>query len=140
MSRSSSIPRWAFFWAVAIGFPASLLGIFFFLGSASTGYEVLAYIAAVLWLPTALLAFAVRRSPLAPQVSALEAVVLYCLLQFAYYYLLALLVLRFRSWQVGKHYPLGHCQKCGYNLTGNVSGKCPECGEPCKRQSENLLE
>ncbi len=24
--------------------------------------------------------------------------------------------------------PPGHCQKCGYNLTGNVSGRCPECG------------
>ena len=24
--------------------------------------------------------------------------------------------------------PPGHCQKCGYNLTGNVSGVCPECG------------
>lgn len=24
----------------------------------------------------------------------------------------------------------GHCRKCGYNLTGNVSGRCPECGEP----------
>jgi hypothetical protein len=23
----------------------------------------------------------------------------------------------------------GHCQKCGYNLTGNVSGLCPECGK-----------
>ena len=22
----------------------------------------------------------------------------------------------------------GHCTKCGYNLTGNVSGVCPECG------------
>ena len=22
----------------------------------------------------------------------------------------------------------GHCSKCGYNLTGNVSGRCPECG------------
>jgi hypothetical protein len=22
----------------------------------------------------------------------------------------------------------GHCRKCGYNLTGNVSGRCPECG------------
>jgi hypothetical protein len=22
----------------------------------------------------------------------------------------------------------GHCQACGYNLTGNVSGRCPECG------------
>ena len=25
--------------------------------------------------------------------------------------------------------PVGHCQSCGYNLTGNVSGRCPECGE-----------
>ncbi len=24
----------------------------------------------------------------------------------------------------------GHCQKCGYNLTGNVSGRCPECAQP----------
>jgi hypothetical protein len=23
-----------------------------------------------------------------------------------------------------------HCEKCGYNLTGNVSGVCPECGTP----------
>jgi len=23
----------------------------------------------------------------------------------------------------------GHCIKCGYNLTGNVTGICPECGE-----------
>lgn len=22
------------------------------------------------------------------------------------------------------------CRKCGYNLTGNVSGRCPECGTP----------
>lgn len=25
--------------------------------------------------------------------------------------------------------PPGDCQKCGYNLTGNKSGVCPECGE-----------
>lgn len=24
----------------------------------------------------------------------------------------------------------GFCEKCGYNLSGNVSGICPECGEP----------
>ena len=24
--------------------------------------------------------------------------------------------------------PFGHCQRCGYDLTGNVSGTCPECG------------
>src|SRR5262249_38095215 len=25
----------------------------------------------------------------------------------------------------------GHCQNCGYNLTGNETGKCPECSAPC---------
>jgi hypothetical protein len=25
--------------------------------------------------------------------------------------------------------PAGHCRKCGYNLTGNLGGVCPECGE-----------
>ena len=24
----------------------------------------------------------------------------------------------------------GHCQACGYDMTGNTSGRCPECGEP----------
>jgi hypothetical protein len=32
-------------------------------------------------------------------------------------------------WLDRRHIPAGHCQKCGYNLTGNVSGACPECGE-----------
>ena len=26
-------------------------------------------------------------------------------------------------------YPPGHCQACGYNLTGNTSGAYPECGQ-----------
>jgi hypothetical protein len=28
-----------------------------------------------------------------------------------------------------RRFPRGHCQRCGYDLTGNVSGVCPECGE-----------
>ena len=32
------------------------------------------------------------------------------------------------AWNHWRHYPPGHCQVCGYNLTGNVSGICPECG------------
>jgi len=28
----------------------------------------------------------------------------------------------------------GLCLHCGYNLTGNVSGRCPECGTPCAPQ------
>ena len=36
-----------------------------------------------------------------------------------------LLVLRF----VPK-FPSGGCRRCGYDLTGNLSGTCPECGQP----------
>lgn len=25
------------------------------------------------------------------------------------------------------------CDKCGYDLTGNTSGKCPECGAPASK-------
>jgi hypothetical protein len=32
-------------------------------------------------------------------------------------------------WYAPVRIPPGHCRKCGYNLTGNVSGVCPECGE-----------
>jgi hypothetical protein len=33
-------------------------------------------------------------------------------------------------WQHRKRIMQGHCQACGYNLTGNTSGVCPECGTP----------
>jgi hypothetical protein len=32
-------------------------------------------------------------------------------------------------WSDRRPIPLGRCQNCGYDLTGNVSGRCPECGE-----------
>lgn len=32
-------------------------------------------------------------------------------------------------WLDRRRIPPGHCLKCGYDLTGNVSGVCPECGE-----------
>lgn len=31
--------------------------------------------------------------------------------------------------------PAGHCRSCGYNLSGNVSGICPECGKPVPASS-----
>lgn len=31
--------------------------------------------------------------------------------------------------------PPGHCQFCGYDLTGNVSGTCPECGSAVADQT-----
>ncbi len=32
-------------------------------------------------------------------------------------------------WLDRRRIPSGYCKKCGYDLTGNVSGVCPECGE-----------
>lgn len=29
-----------------------------------------------------------------------------------------------------QNYAPGHCRKCDYDLTGNRSGTCPECGTP----------
>jgi len=37
---------------------------------------------------------------------------------------------------IPKRIPPGYCQKCGYDLTGNVSGICPECGTPIKSEGE----
>ncbi len=31
-------------------------------------------------------------------------------------------------WRDRRRHAPGHCRKCGYDLTGNVSGRCPECG------------
>ncbi len=33
-------------------------------------------------------------------------------------------------WRRDKRIPKGHCQNCGYNLRGDVFGRCPECGKP----------
>lgn len=31
-----------------------------------------------------------------------------------------------------RRHPYGLCRNCGYDLTGNVSGICPECGTPAQ--------
>ncbi len=33
-------------------------------------------------------------------------------------------------WRDRRRIAPGHCRKCDYNLRGNVSGVCPECGTP----------
>jgi len=36
---------------------------------------------------------------------------------------------------IKKRNDFDRCQECGYNLTGNVSGVCPECGTPIEAES-----
>lgn len=31
-------------------------------------------------------------------------------------------------WQTRRRISEGHCRACGYDLRGNESGRCPECG------------
>lgn len=31
-------------------------------------------------------------------------------------------------WRDRRRFPVGYCNKCGYDLTGNTSSRCPECG------------
>jgi len=49
-----------------------------------------------------------------------------------WYLLVPIAVLTGRSVWRHRRRPLpGHCEQCRYDLTGNVSGVCPECGTPC---------
>ena len=41
-------------------------------------------------------------------------------------------------WWRDRRFPKGYCQTCGYDLTGDVSGVCPECGEKIVGQVEDL--
>jgi hypothetical protein len=34
--------------------------------------------------------------------------------------------------RVARRRAAGECLRCGYDLTGNVSGTCPECGTPAQ--------
>jgi hypothetical protein len=41
------------------------------------------------------------------------------------------------AWLRRRRAPIGPlCETCGYNLTGNVSGRCPECGETIQPQAD----
>jgi hypothetical protein len=33
----------------------------------------------------------------------------------------------------------GLCRRCGYNLTANTSGRCPECGTPATTPSDGAM-
>ncbi len=42
--------------------------------------------------------------------------------------LLFVLVVTWLALRYAARPPRGHCRSCGYDLTGNVTGRCPECG------------
>ena len=37
-----------------------------------------------------------------------------------------------------RRFPPGHCPSCNYNLTGNTSGICAECGTPLASQNKSV--
>jgi len=46
------------------------------------------------------------------------------------------------AWHRSRRVPPGHCRSCGYDLTGNATGRCPECGAasaPTSRQARRRL-
>ncbi len=50
-------------------------------------------------------------------------------------FLLGIAVPTVLSLRSRRRYPPGHCVRCGYNLTGNTSGLCPECGTSIETSS-----
>jgi predicted amidophosphoribosyltransferase len=40
------------------------------------------------------------------------------------------------SWRDRRRCLPNHCQSCNYNLTGNTSGTCPECGAPISKDDK----
>lgn len=43
-------------------------------------------------------------------------------------FVLGNVVLALLAWRLRRPPPPGHCRTCGYDLTGNVTGMCSECG------------
>lgn len=54
-------------------------------------------------------------------------------LVFGFYPAIAFMRGPFRKWRLPED---GHCTRCRYDLTGNMSGVCPECGTPVDVSSE----
>ena len=53
-----------------------------------------------------------------------------------WFHIVCAILLNFLPNAVSKH-PPGHCQSCGYNLTGLLSGRCPECGSAIPQGSDH---
>lgn len=47
----------------------------------------------------------------------------------------------YRHWRHPRYPPPpGCCKKCRYDLTGNISGICPECGTPVASQEQGTKQ
>lgn len=66
----------------------------------------------------------------------------YAYVQVSFWWLLSLTMLMPILWllrRIRSHpRPSGFCETCGYNLTGNVSGVCPECGTLIAHESTRI--
>jgi hypothetical protein len=57
------------------------------------------------------------------------------LMSLAFHVGVPLLAIMGIDWWFRKPVLPGCCQQCGYDLTANVSGVCPECGTPVPKQA-----
>jgi len=92
----------------------------------ATGWKLFAMLSAPGWVPLAL----IRGSATAP---SLEVAGLNTLVYATVGALIGLL------WPK-RRLQLGHCSICDYDLTGNVSGVCPECGTPIPKKGAGGTE
>lgn len=49
---------------------------------------------------------------------------------------LAVIYVGWRNRRMDRTHFRRHCKNCDYDLTGNVSGRCPECGLPIPQGNE----
>lgn len=54
-------------------------------------------------------------------------------------FLLAALPTAWLWWRDRRRTPSGHCPHCGYNLTGNTTGICSECGSAVRDEPGGIL-
>ena len=122
-------PPWGSFVLVVLAYLSLLTS----LGCPLVSYRQVTRIATVATLALGILGSTLRawvdpdefRSLFSPEALPFAVLVLVIWWTITLAVLNGLVYLRLRLWPVSLGHPYCHC---GYNLTGNVSGVCPECG------------
>jgi hypothetical protein len=93
-------------------------------------------------LPGGVVKFVFRPAPTSPLIPAMLAVsVPNWLAVLISASPVAVLLIRFRrTTRAGVRHRANLCSACGYNLTGNVSGVCPECGTPIVKEPHEIMQ